>query len=258
VYNFASKVLSSIVDPAALACALTIAALVLWRFRRAAFVLTAAAALVIASLSLPNVSAALLRTLEDQYPDVAVQAVAPAQAIVLLGGGLNVPAGSHPASALADAGDRVLVAFRLYRAGKAPLVVCSGGNNPLFGAGGAESEGRHMCEVLQEWGMPAAAIAIEGESINTRENAVASRALLARRGIARILLVTSASHMPRAAAVFRKVGFDVVAAPADFRTGRGTPHPILRWVPSAHALADSATVLHEWLGLWIYRSRGWA
>jgi uncharacterized SAM-binding protein YcdF (DUF218 family) len=258
VYNFASKFLSAAVDPAAAACALTIAALVLWRSRRAAFALTASTALVIGSLSLPRVGGALLRTLEDQYPDVALQAVAPAQAIVLLGGGLNVPSTSHPTSALADAGDRVLVAFRLYRAGKAPLVVCSGGNNPLFGAGGAESEGRHMCDVLREWGMPAAAVAIEGESINTRENAAATRDLLAKRGIARILLVTSATHMPRAAAVFRKIGFDVVAAPADFRTGRSTPHLILQWVPSAHALADSATVLHEWLGLWIYRSRGWA
>jgi uncharacterized SAM-binding protein YcdF (DUF218 family) len=258
LYNFASKVLSSTVDPAALACALTLAALVLWRFRRGAFALTAAAALVIGGLSLPRVAAALLHTLEDQSPDMAPQAVTPAQAIVLLGGGLNVPSTTHPTSALADAGDRVLVAFRLYRAGKAPLVVCSGGNNPLFGADGAETEGRHMCEMLREWGVPAGAVAIEGESINTRENAVASRELLAKRGIAHILLVTSATHMPRAAAAFRKIGFDVVAAPADYRTGRWTPHPILQWVPSTHALADSATVLHEWLGWWIYRSRGWA
>ena len=62
---------------------------------------------------------------------------------------------------------------------------------------------------------------METGSINTRENALDSYGLLAPRGIRRIILVTSALHMPRAAVAFRKAGFDVIPAPADFVTGWG-------------------------------------
>jgi uncharacterized SAM-binding protein YcdF (DUF218 family) len=115
-----------------------------------------------------------------------------------------------------------------------------------------------MSGLLEEWGIPAAAIEIEEASINTRENALFSYRLLSARGIRKIILVTSAMHMPRAAGAFRKAGFEVVPAPADFRTGWGEGNPVLLWLPSAGSLEHSQAPLHEWLGLWIYRLRGWA
>jgi uncharacterized SAM-binding protein YcdF (DUF218 family) len=115
-----------------------------------------------------------------------------------------------------------------------------------------------MCDLLREWGIPSTALLTEGESINTRENALASHALLTPRGIRRILLVTSAVHMPRAAAAFRKAGFEVAPAPADFRTGWAKPNQILRWAPTPQSLFNSSAALHEWVGLWVYRLRGWA
>jgi uncharacterized SAM-binding protein YcdF (DUF218 family) len=99
---------------------------------------------------------------------------------------------------------------------------------------------------------------IEGGSINTHENALFSHRLLAGRGIGRIILVTSATHMPRAAAAYRKAGFDLVAAPADFQTGWQEPSAIFRWMPQAEAIFKSSKAIHEWLGLWVYRFRGWA
>jgi uncharacterized SAM-binding protein YcdF (DUF218 family) len=111
--------------------------------------------------------------------------------------------------------------------------------------------------LLVEWGIPDAAIQVEGGSINTRENALFSHQLLARRGIGRIILVTSAIHMPRAAAAFRKAGFDVVAAPADFQTGWGESSAMFRWIPTAGALGGSSRAIREWLGLSVYRLRGW-
>jgi uncharacterized SAM-binding protein YcdF (DUF218 family) len=65
-------------------------------------------------------------------------------------------------------------------------------------------------------------------------------------------------HMPRAAAAFRKAGFDVVAAPADFQTGWGEPSAIFRWMPWADAIDNSSKAIHERLGLWVYRLRDWA
>jgi len=257
LYNYASKFLAIVVDPTTIAVLLAIAALIGWRNRRRSFVLVALLTIVLGTFSSQVVANRLLHTLEDQYPDKGIEAVPEAQAIVVLGGALKMPAGDHRGSGLDQAADRLLVAFRLYRAGKAPLIVCSGGNNPLGSyVGRPESQG--VCELLHEWGVPTEALLVEGSSINTRENALESRALLAERGVARIVLVTSASHMPRAVATFEKVGFEVEPAPADFRVGWGTPHPVLKWVPSPLGLLNASVAIHEWVGLWIYRLRGWA
>jgi len=258
LYNYASKILSSFSDPVSVTLLLAIAALVGWRNRSRSFALLFLLTILLGSLSWPPVAVLLIGTLEDQYRDEGIAAVAPAQAIVVLGGSLKMPSGEHSASGLGETSDRLLVAFRLYRAGKAPLVVCSGGNNPLLGGFTARPEGEGMCGLLEEWGVPKDALVVEGASINTRENAVESRSLLAERGIVRIVLVTSAVHMPRAAAAFEKVGFEVEPAPADFRAGWGKLPSIFRWMPSPTSLVDSSAVLHEWIGLWAYRLRGWA
>jgi uncharacterized SAM-binding protein YcdF (DUF218 family) len=64
-------------------------------------------------------------------------------------------------------------------------------------------------------------------------------------------------HMPRAAGTFRKAGFEVIAVPADFRTGWGESNMLEKLVPSANNLIASDAALHEWLGITIYRLRGW-
>jgi uncharacterized SAM-binding protein YcdF (DUF218 family) len=64
-------------------------------------------------------------------------------------------------------------------------------------------------------------------------------------------------HMPRAAGAFRKAGFEVIAVPADFRSGWGEPYPLEKWLSSADNLRDSEGALHEWLGIVAYRLRGW-
>ena len=115
-----------------------------------------------------------------------------------------------------------------------------------------------MSALLREWGVPQEAIVVEDRSLNTRENALFSLRILAARNIRRILLVTSASHMPRAAAAFRKAGFEVTPAPADFQTGWDPLDVPLEWWPNAHSLAYSDIALKEWLGLVLYRLRGWA
>jgi len=259
MYNLASKILSIFLDPLALALLLLVGA---WFVRRRRFrvfqSIYVAAVLLLIVLSCPTVSGWLTGSLEDQYPDEGSTAFASAQAIVVLGGAINVPSEIHHAIGITRSSDRLLVALRLYDAGKAPLVVLSGGNNPLMGNARNRSEADEMRDLLEEWGIPHAAILVEGGSINTRENALFSHRLLAPRGIERIILVTSALDMPRAAASFRKVGFDIVAAPADFDNGWTEPSAIFEWMPSAEALEESGRAIHEWLGFWVYRLRGWA
>jgi uncharacterized SAM-binding protein YcdF (DUF218 family) len=256
MFNIASKLLAPLFDPLTLAILLAVCALIAWKRRPVAlrFLIVSLALLLIFTSSI--VAGGLVHSLEDQYRDAALDA-SPAQAVVVLGGSLHMPSAQHHLTGLIDSTDRLLVAFRLYRAGKAPLVFCSGGNNPIGNQAGKTPEATWMAHLLEEWNIPASAIQIESGSINTRENAVRSYQILAPKGIKRILLVTSALHMPRAAGTFRKAGFEVVAVPADFRTGWGESNMLEKLLPSANNLIAADAALHEWLGITIYRLRGW-
>ena len=78
-------------------------------------------------------------------------------------------------------------------------------------------------------------------------------ALLKSRGISRVLLVTSALHMPRARAQFERAGLQVVPAATDhLATTTASP---LRWLPSAEALDTSGRVIKEWVGLRVMAGR---
>jgi uncharacterized SAM-binding protein YcdF (DUF218 family) len=255
MYNLAAKLLAPLSDPLTLAILLAVCALLAWKRRRLAVWLLILSVALLLAFSCKVVERPLVRTLEDQSRDSGLD-VPLAQAIVVLGGTIRMPSGLHHAAGLADSSDRLLVAFRLYRAGKAPLILCSGGLNPV-GAVGNTAEAVWMAQLLEEWNVPAAAIRIETASIDTHENAIRSYQALAPGGIRRILLVTSAMHMPRAAGAFRKAGFEVAAVPADFRSGWGESNFLTGWLPKAENLVDSGMALHEWLGLAMYRFRGW-
>ena len=74
----------------------------------------------------------LTGSLERQYPDENVDSYPSAQTIVVLGETIHMPSLLHHASGIINPSDRLLMAPRLYHAGKAPIVVLSGGNNPLL------------------------------------------------------------------------------------------------------------------------------
>ena len=117
----------------------------------------------------------------------------------------------------------MLHAARLYRAGKAPVILISGGHIPWLGSKIPEAE--VDTGAAGGVGCSCASIIAESASRNTYENAVLTKALLAERGLQRVLLVTSALHMPRALATFKTAGIDAVPAATDFTvTLSGSPH----------------------------------
>jgi Uncharacterized conserved protein len=259
MYSLASRVAALFLDPLAITFALWALAWVLRRRRPLlSRILSVAAFTLIALLACPVSSVWLVGTLESQYPDRGIDKEHSAQAIVVLGGSLNMPSDVHHATGITNSSDRLLTGLRLYRAGKAPLIEVSGGDSPLLEKTRTIHEADEMRSLLDEWGVPDSAILVEDVSVNTHENAVFTRRLLQERGIQHIILVTSAMHMPRAVATFRKVGFDVEPAPADFLTGWEKEKVGVDWVPNSSALVDSNNALHELLGLLVYRIRGWA
>jgi uncharacterized SAM-binding protein YcdF (DUF218 family) len=217
------------------------------------FLLAAVTVLWVAST--PIVADYLLLTLERRYPPVAVEDTPTADAIVVLGGGVSGPAPPRIAIDLSDAADRVLHAARLYRAGKAPVVVVSGGAIPWLGSDIPEA--RSMQTLLEEWGVPGASILAEGASRNTHENAVFTRHLLAEQGLQRVLLVTSAMHMPRALATFTSAGIDAVPAATDFTVTYRDQRTPIDFLPDAAALSRTTDAIKEYIGYEYYRRKGW-
>jgi uncharacterized SAM-binding protein YcdF (DUF218 family) len=116
---------------------------------------------------------------------------------------------------LTDAGDLVWYGANLYRAGKAPKIIVSGGRIDWKGSGSPESE--DLTKLLVRMGVPQADIIPEANSFNTRDNAVNIQKILTERGFKSILLVTSAMHMPRSLAIFHRLGINATAAPTDYR-----------------------------------------
>jgi uncharacterized SAM-binding protein YcdF (DUF218 family) len=87
---------------------------------------------------------------------------------------------------------------------------------------------------------------VEGQSRDTRDNAGLSAPMLAAAQVDTIVLVTSAMHMPRAAALFRSRGLTVIPAPVtDYSPADGV---YTRWLPSAGGLDDSRNAVYELLG----------
>lgn len=93
----------------------------------------------------------------------------------------------------------------------------------------------------------------EGRSADTWQNATFSAELLRAAGVTRVLLVSNAFHLPRAASSFRAAGLEVVPAPTGFRTVQITG--VRSFVPSWQGLRDTSLALHEWAGRLAYLGR---
>lgn len=218
------------------------------RARRGMFV----AWIVCFVLSLPAVAEGFVRLWEEppsaELPPSTVDGKPSWDAVVVLGGGLD-PAGSKGWQiSVNDAAERLETAARLYHLGLAPCIVVSGGSGDIHAQD--LKEGPLMKRLLVELGVPATLILMDETSRNTFENARETRALLQANGKDSILLVTSALHMKRSAAIFRKAGFAMQTLTVD-----SLSQPLVvpeSFIPDARALWTLSRVLREMVGYGYY------
>ena len=203
----------------------------------------AAAALLI--LSLPVVSAALMRGLQLEEP-VSFEALdldAPDRpgAIVVLAGDHNPYAPEYGGATVGMLTlERIRYAARLHRATGLPILCAGGPPDP-----GDPPRSVMMERVLEdEFGVDVRWT--ERDSQNTHENLVNARRTLHADGITSAYVVTHAWHMPRALAEAETIGFDVTPAPTVFRTW--PKRKVSLAFPSSRALKESCWALHEYLG----------
>jgi uncharacterized SAM-binding protein YcdF (DUF218 family) len=254
---FLAKLIAPALSPLLIVCELlVIAILAMRRWPRAARGATIAALLVLVISGNQWFSWMLAGSLELRH--LPAGPLPKAQAIVVLSSDAEPAVPPAPEIALDSAtANRLLYGAQLYRQGEAPAVILSGGRVPWMKDLPPMSQS--MAEVAELLGVPKSAIIQEPDSANTYENAVDVKAILKARHIGRVLLVTSAMHMPRALALFKHQGIDAIAAPCDFTLrsgGRNWRGVLIGLIPDVGSLNTTSLALREFLGLAVYHAAG--
>ncbi|HLM45232.1 MAG TPA: YdcF family protein [Myxococcaceae bacterium] len=255
MFVFLSKLFDLLLAPLTWCLLLMVGGLLLRRWRaRLGTWLQVLGLLVLYAFSTEPVANGLQRWVEAG----AVSTYRPGEAydaVIVLGGMVDadatersgLPEYTHPV-------ERILRGFELVRDGRVPQVLISGGT--LDTRPGALVEADILSRQLQLWGIAPERIVVEGRSRNTRENAVESERLIREKGWRKLLLVTSAAHMPRALGTFEAVGLKPDTLGVDVRAHEFHPR-LAGWQPRAANLSAGTDALRELFGRFVYRLRGW-
>jgi len=189
----------------------------------------------------------LMSWVESPYQRIGASEAEQADAVVVLSGGRVIAPGPLAVSEWTDA-DRFFGGIELYKAGRAPWLVFTGGWVPWEGR--ARPEGEVLKTYAEQLSVPAERILVSGVSQNTAEEALTVKEALAPLGARRIkiLLVTSAFHMNRAKTLFERAGFEVVPFAVDFQVSQAKELSVIDFLPNAEALKKTETAWRELYG----------
>jgi uncharacterized SAM-binding protein YcdF (DUF218 family) len=232
---------------------LLVGLLLLWftRRQRAGKLFVTAGALLLTLLGYGFASDGLLRSLERRHAPIitAEAATRPVRWIVVLGGGSSSDAGLPPAERLSEASlERLVEGVRLHRQLPGSRLLLSGGS--VFGSG---SDAEAMHALALELGVEPAALVLDDVSLDTESQA---QAVSSQLGGEEFFLVTSASHMPRATALFLKAGTHPLPAPTHFLAQESRGRSPGDFFPGSGGLRKSETSLYEYLGMAWAKVRG--
>ena len=162
------------------------------------------------------------------------------------------------------AADRVLYGIKLYQQKVAPVILLSGGDIDFID-NSPSTPADDMATLMEMLGIPPASMIIQNQSLNTQQDAEFSCALIKENGFERVILVTSAFHMPRSVALFESQGCPVIPAPTDFSITQAgwesLSHPtlqefVLDLLPSYSHISTITKTMKEYFGMWYYQLTG--
>jgi len=198
--------------------------------------------------SMPIVSGKMIAYLESDYELNRPSEIDTANAIVVLSGmvktiktkdGLDYEWGG--------AVDRFFTGINLFNLDKAPTLIFTGGKLPWsIGL----PEGEFLREEAIKLGIPKKDILLTENVENTDQEAKAIKKLLSLDD-PKVILVTSAFHMPRAQLVFEAAGISVIPFPVDFLIGTGKI-TLMSFIPSASSFASTNFFVREIIGRTYY------
>ena len=245
---FLKKLVAAVFMPLPLAFLfLCIAGLAWWRgWLRTGRLFAVLAVLTVALSSMAPVADMLLSPLERQHPallDARTQAD-DVSAIVVLGGGYRAAPGLPVTAQLSgDSQVRLLEGLRLHRQLDHALPLVLSGGSVL----GSDAASQGYAEAARALGGFDSSLILLDTPRDTAEEAYAVRERFGAG--ARVIVVTSASHMPRAVRHFRRAGLEPVPAPTGHLVLDHGPRGPSDWVPTATSLRRTERALYEYMGL---------
>ncbi|RZL46953.1 MAG: YdcF family protein [Pedobacter sp.] len=152
-------------------------------------------------------------------------------------------------------GDRFLQAIALYKNGTINKILVTGGSANLLKDKNIK-EADLVKDYLKKIGIPDSVVLIENQSRNTIENAKFSKELIHKiNPKAKVLVITSAWHIPRAKLNFSKYFKNNIEYYPTNHIGKVEYDLSDFMVPSADALNNWNLIFKEWVGLVVDRFR---
>lgn len=255
------KVIAQFFSPAPLCLEVLIAGLLFLLFTRkqkTGKIVVSVGVIIFTLLSYTALSNIFLKRLESQYPPLAVtvspdisgsSSTPPVKWIVVLGGG-HISDPSVPiTSQLSEASlVRLIEGIRLHNKIPGSKLIVSGGR--VFDV---ISEAETMAGVAVSIGVNRADLILESNSYDTHDQARIIQSIVGNDAFA---LVTSALHMPRSMALFKKQGMHPIPAPAGHTVLKNQGINPGSFFPSSEGLNKAEGVIHEYLGLLWAKLRG--
>ena len=197
--------------------------------------------------SLPVVSDKLVSYLESDYQLSKPSNITSTDAIVVLSGMLKTINSKEGLDyEFGEASDRIFAGINLFKEKKAPKLILTRGKLP-WSVG--IPEGEYLKDFAIKNGISENNILLTGNVENTDQEAKAVKKLLSEKP--KVMLVTSAFHMPRAQIVFEAAGINVVPFPVDFQKGL-SKITFMSFMPSANALSETSFFVREMIGRTYY------
>ena len=187
----------------------------------------------------------LMGPLEAVYPQMSVLESPDADAVVVLAGGI-VRGYSKAGLQWGPASNRFFTGIDLMQAGKAKVLVLTNGSGE---PDKVQTQGEILREEAIRRGVPRENIILTGPVLTTEEEV---RKIAALPGIRRLILVTSAFHLPRAAMLFNAFGLEVLPFPTDQHKLRERSR-VRELIPEGRGILQTETALREYYGLAVYK-----
>ena len=200
--------------------------------------------------SLPIVSEKMITYLESDYELNKPSTVATADAIVVLSGMVRTIKNKNGLHyELDEASDRIFAGIDLFKLNKAPTLILTRGKLPWsIGV----PEGEYLRNVAIKLGVPKKNILLTENVENTDQEAKAIKKLFSIDN-PKVILVTSAFHMPRAKTVFEAAGLNVLPFPVDFKNGSSKKLTFMSFIPSASSFNQTSFFVREMIGRTFYK-----
>ena len=236
------KILPLIFSPLMLVIGLTILGII-FNLRKLSLI----GIIILIFSSLPIVSNKFIAYLEKDYQPIEISEIESADAIVVLSGMIKTIGDKENLRyEFSDSIDRFFTGLDLFKNNKSPILILTRGKIPWsFGI----AEGEYLKKLAIEYGIPEEKIILTEEVQNTDQEAKAIKKILANN--AKIILVTSAFHMPRAERVFKAAEIKVIPFPVDFYNSKSKT-TIMDFIPSADSLSASSHFVREMIGRLYY------